>query len=190
MSYSSVQNRSKVHPHKFALLLGCASIVMMFAAWTSAYVVRQAAGNWLEFRLPNLFFINTAVILASSLTLHLSYRSFLNRQESLYKLFLFVTFILGFSFVALQYVAWTKLKLIGVPLTKNPSGDFVYVLTGFHAAHVIGGIGVLTVALIHAFALKFSPSPKRKLRFELTLIYWHFVDALWLYLILFLVTQS
>lgn len=74
----------------------------------------------------------------------------------------------------------------GVPLSLNPSGDFVYVITWFHAAHVIGGLGALAVAHIHAFGLPFKVTAKRKLRFELTLTYWHFVGFLWVYLFFFL----
>jgi cytochrome c oxidase subunit III len=181
--------RNKIHPWKFALWLGCGSITMMFAAWTSAYVVRQAAGNWLEFKLPNVFFVSTIVILLSSLTMQASYLAFKKEQEKPYKILLILTAILGIAFVCLQYTGWIALKNIGVPLRTNPSGDFVYVFTSFHAAHVLGGIGVLAVALTHAFALKFKPTPKRKLRFELSLTYWHFVDLLWIYLLVFLLLQ-
>jgi cytochrome c oxidase subunit III len=98
--------------------------------------------------------------------------------------------VLGIAFVVLQYVAWANMKSIGVPLTLNPSGDFIYVFTSFHAAHVLGGIAVLFVALVHAFSLPFKPTAKRKLRFELTLTYWHFVDFLWIYLFSFFLSQS
>jgi len=182
--------RSKIHPKQFALLVACASIMMMFAAWTSAYIVRQAAGNWLEFRMPDLFFVSTAVILLSSLTLHSSYISFKRGNESMYKLLLVATFILGIAFLVLQYMGWQAMIEIGVPLKTNPSGDFVYMISGAHALHILGGIAVLMVAMLHAFILKFNPTPARKLRFELTLTYWHFVDLLWVYLLLFLTLQG
>jgi cytochrome c oxidase subunit III len=185
-----VNRYNKIHPWKFALWCGCASITMMFVAWTSAYVVRHAAGNWVEFRLPNMFFISTATIIASSLALQWSYFSFKKGNEGAYKIGLILATVLGLAFIGLQYMGWQQLKNIGIPLTLNPSGDFVYVFTGFHAAHVLGGIAVLVVALIHAFSLKFNPTPKRILRFELTLTYWHFVDFLWIYLLSFFLLQS
>jgi cytochrome c oxidase subunit III len=186
-----IQNsRNKIHPWKFALWLGCGSILMMFAGWTSAFVIRHAAGNWLEYRLPNMFFYNTAVIISSSLTLQYAFNSFKKGNEKTYKAALIITFLLGLLFVVLQYIGWQNLRDIGVPLTKNPSGDFIYVLTGFHVAHVIGGIGALTIALVHAFSLQFKPTAKRRLRFELTTTYWHFVDLLWVYLLVFFITQS
>ncbi len=178
--------RNKIHPHKFAVWVGCGSILMMFASLTSAYVVRQAAGNWLEFQLPGIFKLSTLVILLSSLTLHASFIAFKKEKEKQYKTLLIVTYLLAILFFVFQYQGWVALAESGVPFTINPSGDFVYVISWFHAAHVIGGLAALTVALIHAFGLSFKVTPKRKTRFELTLTYWHFVDFLWVYLFIFL----
>lgn len=178
--------RNKIHPHKFALWAGCASILMMFAALTSAYVVRQAAGNWLEFSLPEVFRLSTAVIVISSVTLQGSYLAFKKENEGWYKALLTTTFLLGMLFFVFQYEGWQAMKENGIPFTLNPSGDFVYAISWFHAAHVIGGIGALAVALIHAFGLRFRKTAKRKIRFELTLTYWHFVGFLWVYLFAFL----
>jgi cytochrome c oxidase subunit III len=190
LAITEQQTRNKIHPHKFALYVACASITMMFMAWTSAYVVRQAAGNWLEFRLPNTFFINTAVLLLSSVTLHLSYVFFKKEIEGLYKGLLVVSLLLGLSFLVLQYQGWLQLNGIGVAIDGNPAGSFIYVFTGFHGLHILGGLAAIFVAIFHAFALKFKPTPKRKLRFELTLTIWHFLDFLWLYIITFIVLQS
>lgn len=182
--------RSKIHPKKFALGVACASILMMFAAFTSAYIVRQAAGNWLEFRLPDIFYINTLVILLSSATVHGSYLAFKRGKTQAYRVLLGITLILGLAFLALQYQGWLALTAIGVELTTNPSGSFVYVISGVHAAHILGGIAALIVAIIHALALPHKVTPARKLRFEMTLIYWHFVDFLWVYLLVFFTLQQ
>ena len=185
------QTRNKIHPLLFATILGCVSITMMFMAWTSAYIVRQAAGNWLEFRLPTIFFFSTAVIVASSVTLHSSFISFKRNKEQLYKSFLVVSLILALTFLVMQYIGWQQLFGMGVALDGNPAGSFVYVLSGFHALHILAGVAILIVALIHAFVLKFNPlSPKRKLRFTLTLVIWHFLGFLWLYIISFIILQS
>ena len=182
--------RNKIHPKKFALWVACASILMLFAAWTSAYIVRKASGNWLEFRLPDIFLVNTAVILLSSVTLQGSYTAFKKGKEQLYRGLLVATAVLGLAFLVLQYQGWLTLASIGVELTTNPSGSFVYVISGAHAAHILGGVAVLIIAMIHAFALPYKVTPARKLRFELTLTYWHFVDFLWVYLLLFFLLQS
>ncbi|SRR6056297_632722 len=179
----------KYNTNKFSLYIALGSIVMMFTAFSSAYIVRQSAGNWLEFPLPNLFYVSTAVILLSSVTLHLAYNSFKNQRESLYKSLLIVSFILGIGFVIAQYYAWMEMFAMGIDLKRNPSGAFVYVISGAHAAHVLGGIATFIVALIHAFSLPFRVTDKRKNRFQLVLIYWHFVDFLWIYLLLFFTLQ-
>ncbi len=182
--------RSRIHPQKFALWVAFASITMMFAAFTSAYIVKQAAGNWLEYTMPGVFYMSTAVLLASSVTLHLSYRNFIQSRERPYKALLVLSFILGLTFVVLQYEGWTALFNMGIDLKANVSGSFFYLITGVHAAHVLGGVAAIVVAMIHAFSLPFIISPKRKLRFELVLHYWHYVDFLWVYLFIFLLVMK
>ncbi len=179
-------NTRRIHPQVFALWMGFLSIIMMFIALTSAYIVKQAAGNWLEFVIPNSFYVSTAVILISSLTLHLSYSSFKKGKEFLYKSMLVVTLILACVFIIMQYKGWFTLFEGGVDMKGNPSGSFFYLITGLHAAHILGGIAALVVALLHAFTLPFKPTEKRRVRFSLVLQYWHFVDILWIYLFTFL----
>jgi cytochrome c oxidase subunit 3 len=187
---NTVYSRNKIHPQKFALLVSCASVVMLFAALTSAYVVRQAAGNWLEFPMPILFLYSTLTLIASSITLHFSYKGFVVGNVKLYKYLLLLTFALGILFIYLQYEGWMALVAMGVELGTNPSGSFLYVLSGLHAAHILGGLAAVFVAILHAFILPYEVSAKRKLRFEMTQIYWHFVDILWIYLIVFLWLQQ
>ena len=180
----SIKNR--INPQLFGLWTALASITMMFGALTSAYIVRQAAGNWLEFRMPDLFIVSTVVILLSSVTLQVAYNGYKNQKEGLYKGGLVISFILGLAFLILQYNAWMMLFNMGVDMKINPSGSFLYVITGVHAGHILGGITALIVALLHAFTLPFEYSDKRKNRFQLVLHYWHFVDLLWVYLFVFL----
>ena len=182
--------RSKIPPQKFALWVGIGSIVMMFAAFTSAYVVRRSGGNWLEFKLPDIFFVNTAVIVLSSITLHFSYTAFKKGNEVWYKGLLVTTFVLGVLFVVLQYKGWQAMTDMGATFTVNPSSSFIYVISGLHAGHVLGGIATLIVAMVHAFVLPFKPTRRRKERFDLVCQYWHFVDVLWVYLIGFFMLQS
>ncbi|MGK0391169.1 MAG: cytochrome c oxidase subunit 3 [Maribacter sp.] len=181
--------RSKVHPKKFMLWVSIGSLCMMFAAFTSFYLVRQASGNWLEFELPSAFYISTAIIILSSITVHLSYWFFKRMNTLMYRSLLLLTLILGCVFVGLQYEGWLALNQMGVYLDGNASGATVIVISALHAAHVLGGIGVLILANIHAFVLPHKVTNARKLRFELTYTYWHFVDILWIYLLFFFVTQ-
>lgn len=115
----------------------------------------------------------------------MSYVGFKKGNETSYKLFLIATLALGLIFIMFQYQGWQEMHNIGVDLDGNPSGSFVYVISGLHAAHVLGGLAVLTVAIMHAFSLPYKPTEKRRLRFQLTTQYWHFVDILWVYLFLF-----
>ncbi len=181
--------RSKIHPLKFALWVACGSILMIFASLTSAYIVRHAAGNWLEFKMPTPFIYSTIVMLLSSASLHIAYKAFKAKNEKLFKPMLLITLVLAFGFLISQYQGWVGLEKIGLPLKTNASGDFVYALTWLHAGHVLGGVAALLVATIVAFSAKFKVSEPRKLRLELTLTYWHFVDFLWVYLFLFFLLQ-
>ena len=167
-----------------------ASMVMMFASLTSAYIVRHAAGNWLEFSLPQVFMYSTLIIILSSATLQGSYFSFKKGNEMAYKALLVLTFIFGLSFLVLQYQGWMAMYNIGIELTGNPSGSFVYVISGIHATHLLGGLAVLTVALVHAFSLPFNATKIRKRRFELSLTFWHFLGILWIYLYFFFLLQQ
>ena len=179
--------RNRINPQKFALWAGMASILMMFMGWTSAYIIKQAAGNWIDYKIPDIFFISTGVIILSSIFLHTSYRSFLSGNAKRYKLLLVLTGVLGITFVAMQYIGWSHMFNIGIDLKANPSGSFFYLITAAHAAHVLAGVAAIFVACFHAFALEYKVTPKRKNRFELVLHYWHFVDLLWVYLLLFLI---
>lgn len=174
----------------FGLYLGLASVLMMFAALTSAYMVRQAAGNWLEFRLPVQFFYSTAVIIVSSVTLHMAVRYFGLGKFGAYRSLLIISAILGLTFVVLQYAGWLEMELIGVYLTGNPSGSFVYIISGLHAVHVLGGLTALFISVLVAVLASSKVTIKRKHRLKLLLHYWHFVGALWIYLLLFLILQN
>ncbi|MEE9438249.1 MAG: cytochrome c oxidase subunit 3 [Saprospiraceae bacterium] len=178
--------RNKITPQLFALFVGMASILMMFGGWTSAYIVKNAAGNWLEFSMPSMFFVSTITIILSSVALHISYVSYKKQNEGLYKGMLVVAFVLGILFIGFQYMGWKQLFGLGVQLKGNVSGSFTYLLTGAHALHVLGGIAAISIALIRAFSVKFKYSQKRKNGLELVLYYWHFVDVLWIYLLIFL----
>lgn len=190
-SNQSIQQtfRRGVYPPLFALWLSMGGMIMMFGSLTSAYIVRQAAGNWLEFKIPDIFLYSTLVMLLSSVTIHTAYYAFRKQRELLYKVMLPLSLILGMVFIVMQYYGWNALYNIGVPLDGNPSGSFFYVISGVHAAHVIGGIFALVTANTHAFSLSFRPTEKRRRRLQLVVHFWHFVDFLWLYLFMFLMLQ-
>jgi cytochrome c oxidase subunit III len=175
------------HPLKFTLWLIIVSIIMMFAAFTSAYLVRRAEGNWLEFDLPNILLINTAIIALSSVTMQMAHNAAAADNIARLRLMLYLTFTLGIVFLIGQWNAWADLVNNNVFFggeTSNPSGSFMYVLTGVHAFHIITGL--LYLVFVIAASLQYKVHSKKMLRIQLCTIYWHFLGGLWLYLYLFL----
>ncbi len=183
----------RVHPYRFALWLGLASIVMIFAGLTSAYVVRQAGGNWVDFVLPRAFAVSLGLVVLSSVFMQWAYMAFSRENLRQYKIALTVTLLLGIGFLITQFIGWQQMQDIGIYLTGNPSGAFVYVISYVHAAHVIGGLLFLIIFLIKAVLLTRNPAKvlilkadeSRKVKVELMATYWHFVGVLWIYLYFF-----
>jgi cytochrome c oxidase subunit 3 len=187
MTSVSDQQRKRIHPHKFSLWIGMASILMMLAGFTSAYIVKRNDGNnWLEFSLPPVFWFSTVVILSSSLTIYLAAKAFKDRNMVRYRSLITVTAILGLLFAGLQWSGFEYLQQHGVKLigsNSNPAGSFLGVITGVHILHVIGGVVVLIVLFARAYNSRqktYSTVP-----IEVASTYWHFVDAIWIYLFIF-----
>jgi cytochrome c oxidase subunit III len=178
-------SRKKIHPHKFTLWIGIGSIIMMFAGLTSAYVVRRNQANWVGFELPLIFWYSTAVIVLSSITMLLAVRNFKQRMMAKYRSLLTVTFLLGVLFVAMQVAGFVQFVNNGLALGKTNSVDFLYVIVGLHGLHVIGGVVALAVMFAKAFSIKVKNYNSVPVQVMAT--YWHFVDLLWVYLLLFLV---
>ncbi|GAB3351420.1 cytochrome c oxidase subunit 3 [Arachidicoccus ginsenosidivorans] len=183
---SVLENKGKLHPHKFLLWVGMASIVMMFAGLTSAYVVKRTFSNWMEFGLPSIFWVSTVVILVSSLTMHLALKNFKAHERKKYKNLITVTMILGLLFAALQLYGFTQLHERGIQIFgigSNASASFLGIIVGLHALHVLGGIIALMIIFFRAYGTKVKRYDKTPI--EIVAIYWHFVDILWIYLFLF-----
>ncbi len=181
---SNLGGKKKMHPHKFTLWVAIGSILMMFAGLTSAYIVKRNQASWTSFELPKIFWVATAVILISSLTMFLSLKSFRQREMAKYRMLLSATMILGIAFVVLQTLGFTQLWKSGLTLQATVSYSFLYVIVGLHALHVVGGVIALLVMFARAFSTRtrnYSAVPV-----ELMSTYWHFVDILWIYLLIFL----
>ena len=169
------------------LYVGIVSIVMLFAGLTSAYVVRADNGNWLVFQLPGITILSTAIIVSSSLSLWLAQWAIRRDKFRLTSLALFVTLVLGISFFFTQYEGWKQLTAQGIYFIgkySNASGSFLYLIALVHLAHMLGGILALLVSFTKSLLKRYSSADY--LGLELTAIYWHFLDLLWVYLFLFL----
>jgi cytochrome c oxidase subunit III len=185
MSAEVKDQRKKIHPHKFTLWVGIASILMMFAGLTSAYIVKRNQANWFSFEIPLIFWYSTAVVLFSSVTMWQALKKFKAREMVAYKNLLCATFVLGVLFVAMQIFGFVQLTNSGLTLQKNVSISFLYIIVGLHALHVVGGIIALLVIFIKAFSSKIRNY--NTIPVEVMSTYWHFVDALWIYLLIFLI---
>lgn len=169
------------------LWVGIISIVMLFAGLTSAYVVRADNGNWLLFELPNAFYLSTAVILTSSITLFFALQMAKKNNQTGIVIGVLTTFILGLVFTYLQYLGWCELRAKGIVFagkSANASGSFLYLLTFLHLAHLLGGLISLLVTLKNSIKARYNSQNTHGI--ELCSIYWHFLDILWVYLFLFL----
>jgi cytochrome c oxidase subunit 3 len=175
-------------PSSTGIWVVLASITMSFAALTSALIVRQGAGlDWRHLDLPPILYLNTLILFASSIALGVArhqvgaFMNGLRNPAASPARWLYITLFLGLLFVAGQYAAWLQLRSQGLFLATNPNSSFFYLLTALHAVHVLGGLGGLTRVI-----LKLNRSVLRKSTLDATSRYWHFMDVLWLYLLLLL----
>jgi cytochrome c oxidase subunit 3 len=175
-------------PSSTAIWVVLFAITMMFAAFTSALIVRKGSSlDWQTFTLPSILYFNSLLLIASSVTLEIARRriaTFMGGLKTQVKSpvrWLYITLFLGLLFVAGQYVAWTQLRAEGLYLATNPSSSFFYLLTAVHALHVLGGLG----GLIYVIG-KLNKLTLQRNQLVATARYWHFMGILWLYLLLLL----
>jgi len=185
----------RLRRNRIGMAVALAPVAMVFVAFTSAYIVRQGLGeDWRAMELPQILWINTLILVASSFTLELARRG-LTRQAALAQVpsvpgvapveassapWLPITLVLGLGFLAGQWMAWGQLARQGIFISSNPSNSFFYLLTGAHALHLAGGLLALayaaaTAALAHAWE-------RRRMVVDVTSWYWHFMAVLWIYI--------
>jgi len=167
--------------NRLGLFVGLGGITMLFAAFTSAYIVRSGGGDWVALELPPVVWLGTALIAGSSAALEFARRAFHRGNLSRFRTFSAATAALGTGFLASQFAAWQALNETGVFLASHPKSSFFFVLTGVHGAHLAAGV----IALLALFGLAAAGRliPGRSDAPNPTAIYWHFVGRLWLYLL-------
>lgn len=172
-----------IHPSKFVLWLMIVASVMLFAAFTSGYIVRRGEGNWLIFDLPKMFTYNTVTIILSSITMQWAY--FAAKKDNLptLKIMLFATLALGLAFSVGQWYAWVELVENKIFWAGNPSESFIYVISGVHLFHMLGGLVFIAVVIGKTF--QFNVHKKNLLSINLCTTYWHFLGLVWVYLYFF-----
>ena len=167
--------------NRLGLLVGLGGITMLFAAFTSAYIVRSGGGDWTALELPPVVWLSTALIVSSSLTLEMARRAFRRGRLPSFRSWSAATAALGTGFLASQFAAWMSLNEAGVYLQSHPKSSFFFVLTGVHAVHLFAGVAALLALFALAVAGRLVPA--RSDAPALTAIYWHFVGGLWIYLL-------
>ena len=172
---------------KGLLYWSIASMVIFFGAFLSYYLVMMHNSNWLVFQLPDIFFLSSAVIVISSITLLIAKNALKTNNFKLVSLSLLTTLILGIVFCILQFKAWEYLfahKIVFAGKSSNVAGSILYVITFMHFVHLIAGLIALLVTFVKS--TKHQYTAEKHLGFSLCSIFWHFLDILWVILFLFL----
>lgn len=172
---------------KMMLWFGIVSLIMAFAGWTSAYIVSSSREDWLkDFDLPSAFFWSTLIIVVSSVTYFLAVQATKKDKKSMASTYLWATLVLGVAFIFLQFVGFSQLIGNGFYFTGPTSSitmSYIFLIAVVHVAHVLAGLISLIVVIVNQMKGKYSSSEVNGL--EIGATFWHFLDLLWVYLILF-----
>ncbi len=158
-----------------------AAVTMLFAGLSSAYLVRMALPDWVIIPKPKLLWLNTAILILSSVTVQWGWMAAKRRKLNLVRYGLSLTTMLGIMFVVGQFLVWRQLVAAGIYLQTNPASSFFYLLTAMHGLHLIGGILALVWATVRSF---FETSTLNlQSTIELCAVYWHFLSIVWIWLL-------
>jgi cytochrome c oxidase subunit 3 len=160
-----------------------AASTMVFAAFTSAMIVRRGlSDDWVSTPKPAILFVNTAVLLSSSILLEIGRRKLKSGSRASFNVWWSLGTAAGLLFLVGQALAWRELKAAGVYVASNPSSSFFYVLTAAHAVHLLGGVTALV--WVDVQALRLSLGPAKRTAIDVSAVFWHFLDGLWVYLMI------
>ncbi|MBA2704883.1 MAG: cytochrome c oxidase subunit 3 [Blastocatellia bacterium] len=182
-------SRSAVNRYRIGMWVAMASILMLFTALSSAYIVRAASANdWQPLRMPRVLLLSTALIIFSSVTLEFARRKLKSGEQSAHKRLLVLTALLGLGFLGSQLFAWRGLARQGIYISSNPHSSFFYLLTATHGMHLLGGLAGLGFLMSRSRLSTDDElaAAKRQAQTDAVSLYWHFMDFLWIYLFLLL----
>jgi cytochrome c oxidase subunit 3 len=193
------QNESLMfHPKNIILFLTLAGLTMLFLSLSFSYVYTRTLSKLPPLQLPWLFYVNTLVLLASSYTLWQSKKAYLDDRTDRYQQSLYITIALSFLFLVLQGIAWYSLFKQNIMIQTDNSAGYLYVISGLHFFHVVAGLPFLIYFSMEAKKYMVEPvsvlvyfsDPHKRLNLRLISIYWHFLDILWVYLMIFFVINK
>lgn len=167
-----------------AITLGMISILMFFLVPCTAFIVLEhTSKSWVPLHLPKILWLNTAILLVSSYTLEKARKRLLAADLPGFRKLWRVTIILGVLFLLGQFIAWLQLVASGVYIASNQATSFFYIFTAAHAVHLLGGIAALLYVAIHDFE---KGQISQQTAVQISEYYWHFLDGLWIFLLLVL----
>lgn len=175
-----------IHPALMGMWVFLATISMLFAAFTSAYLIRRVAADWVPITLPTILWFNTAVLLISSACVEMSRTAVGRGRWRTAGRWLGLTILLGWGFLIGQLAAWRDLVAQGVFVPTSPHSSFFYILTGLHGLHLLGGLGLLIWVTFRLTGQR-SPEDVEARRWSaLAATFWHFLGGLWIFVFLVL----
>ncbi len=181
------QQEKNARAKKMMLWFGIISLLMGFAGWTSAFIVSSAREDWLsDFKLPTAFYYSTAVIILSSFSYMLAKNAVRKNEQKTASNWLFATLFLGIVFIVLQFTGFSEIIAQGYYFTgptSNITMSYIFLIAAVHVLHVAAGIISLIVVLVRQLQQKYTAD--NLLGMELGLTFWHFLDLLWVYLMIF-----
>lgn len=181
------------HPYNVLMILVIASLSVLFLSLSGAFIYSRVTSDLPPIKLPGIFVFNTLILLGSSGTMYWAKMSYLKDQTRNYQNALLSTIFLSFVFLFMQYLGWKALFQQDIFINSDNSASYLYLISGLHFAHVIGGLPFLGIFLWSAkkkmknpvSVLVYFSDPEKKLKLRLLILYWHFLDGLWIYLVLF-----
>lgn len=182
-----------IHPQYIILTLVIAGITALFLGFSGAYLYNRIQQGVAPVMIPPLFFFNSLLIVATSLVLIYAQKMYEQDETIRFRTSVWVALVLTLAFLAMQMLAWNQLQEANTLLTSSTMASYVYLISGLHFLHLVGGIPFLAVFLYNMHlrmrdpvtVLMYFADPDRKRTLHLLAIYWHFLDGLWIYLVLF-----
>jgi cytochrome c oxidase subunit 3 len=165
---------------ELALWVVLATVTMLFAGFTSAYLVRRTATDWVPIYSPPILWVNTGLLILSSVGFEMAKGARREGRRQGVRFWLLTSAASGVAFVVGQILAWQQLSASGILLPTSPHSSFFYMLTGVHAVHVLGGIAGLLYVLWREWNVR--PVLSAASPIPLVAAYWHFVTGVWLFL--------
>jgi len=182
-----------IHPSYILMFLLLAGITSLFLGFSGAYLYNRIQQGIPPVKLPSLFYFNTLLLIGSSIVLKWAKKSYLDDNTKNYKTALIITLVLTLLFLIAQILAWRQMQASDIFVNYNNMASYMYLISGLHLFHVVLGIPFLVLFVINAVRKMKSPVSvliyfsdiKKKRRLDLFNIYWHFLDGLWIYLVIF-----